>query len=115
MQKLHGSVAKLVNDTLPVRHLPFWKTAGNRDYFDGCLRDVLQTIRAYRYTLLQAVRAGIVRDQRLYPHTRVAVDLDRTINRAVQVDAYMGDVPYARYERHGRFSDHATRHHQPRR
>src|ERR1700722_4323803 len=25
MRKLHGSVAKLVNDALPQRHLPFWR------------------------------------------------------------------------------------------
>jgi REP element-mobilizing transposase RayT len=49
MQKLHGSVAKLTNDLLPERRLPFWRGAGNRDYFDGCIRDVLQARRAYRY------------------------------------------------------------------
>src|SRR5690349_8012946 len=41
MQRIHGSVAKLVNDTLPRRHVPFWRRAGNQDYFDGCIRDVL--------------------------------------------------------------------------
>ncbi|HSV12798.1 MAG TPA: hypothetical protein VLI90_00960 [Tepidisphaeraceae bacterium] len=46
MQRIHGSVAKLVNDLLPQRHLPFWRTAGNQDYFDGCIRDVLQAERA---------------------------------------------------------------------
>ena len=46
MQHLHGSVAKLVNDILPERHLPFWRHRGNQDYFDGCLRDVLQAVRA---------------------------------------------------------------------
>jgi hypothetical protein len=46
MQKLHGSVAKLVNDTLPVRHVPFFRSAGNKDYFDGCLRDEKQITRA---------------------------------------------------------------------
>src|SRR5437762_5965591 len=35
MQRIHGSVAKLVNDLLPERHLPFWREAGRRDYFDG--------------------------------------------------------------------------------
>jgi hypothetical protein len=57
MQRLHGSVAKLVNDLLPERRVPFWREAGRQDYFDGCIRDVLQFRRAYRYILLQSVRA----------------------------------------------------------
>ena len=76
MQKIHGSVAKLVNDVLPARIVPFWRTAGNKDYFDGCIRDEQQASRAYRYTLNQAVRAGIVRDWRDYPHTRMIVSLN---------------------------------------
>jgi hypothetical protein len=100
MQRFHGSVAKLVNDTLEVRLTPFWRHRGNQDYFDGCIRDVLQAWRAYRYTLLQAVRARIVTDPRLYPHTRVNVERDRAIARAVELRAFLEDVPYARYDRH---------------
>jgi hypothetical protein len=99
VQRIHGSVAKLVNDLLPTRHLPFWRRAGNQDYFDGCIRDVLQARRAYRYTLVQAVRARLVRDWRDYPHTRVTVDVDRVIARAVELNAFLESVPYARYER----------------
>jgi hypothetical protein len=110
MQKLHGSVAKLVNDHLPERLLPFWRSPGNRDYFDGCIRDVLQARRAYRYTLLQSVRHGMVSDYRDYPDTIVNVEMDRAIKRASELHAYMEGVPYARYEqhraRHGRLSDH---------
>src|SRR4051812_3562258 len=73
MQHVHGSVAKLVNGLLPERLVPFWRTAGNQDYFDGCIRDVLQATRAYRYTLLQSVRHGIVGDYRAYPHTRARI------------------------------------------
>ncbi len=102
MQKLHGSVAKLTNDLLPERRVPFWRGAGNRDYFDGCIRDVLQARRAYRYTLLQAVRAGIVDDYRDYPHTIVNVEMERAIKRAAELNAYMEGVPYARYEKHRR-------------
>ena len=99
MQKFHGSVAKLVNDTLPERHLPFWRTSGNQDYFDGCIRDVLQAQRAYRYTLLQAVRATLVKDWRDYPHTHVNIEMERAIPRAVELRAFMEGVPYARYDR----------------
>src|SRR5438105_12700767 len=70
MQRLHGSVAKLVNDILPDRRIPFWREAGRQDYFDGCIRDDVQCRRAYRYTQRQAVQHGIVSDYRLYPHTR---------------------------------------------
>jgi hypothetical protein len=114
MQKLHGSVAKLTNDLLPERRVPFWRGKRNRDYFDGCIRDVLQARRAYQYTLLQSVRHGIVKDYRLYPDTIVNVEMERAIKRAAELKAYMEGVPYARYDRHqtrhpkrhGRLSDH---------
>jgi hypothetical protein len=99
MRKLHGSIAWLVMKQIDVHHVPFWRSKGNRDYFDGCIRDVLQAERAYRYTLLQAVRAGIVRDWRDYPHTIVNIEKWRAIDRAVDLNAFMEDVPYARYER----------------
>src|SRR3954463_16570184 len=85
MRKLHGSVAWMVMKEIDVRHVPFWREEGKRDYFDGCIRDVLQARRAYRYTLMQAVRAGIVRDWREYPHTRVNVEVERAIGRAVEL------------------------------
>jgi hypothetical protein len=44
IQRIHGSVAKLVNDLLPERVAsPFWCDAGRQGYFDGCLRDETQT------------------------------------------------------------------------
>lgn len=72
MRKIYGSVAKLVNDTLEVRRVPFWKDAESHDYFDVCLRDEKQCRLAYTYTLKQAERAGIVRDWREYAHTHVS-------------------------------------------
>jgi hypothetical protein len=99
MRKLHGSVAKLVNDTLPQRRLPFWKDSGGRDHFDGCLRDELQCRRAYRYTLTQCRRHGICADWRDYPHTRVSIDLDRGVKRALQLNAFMEGVRYPRYDK----------------
>ena len=62
MQKLHGSVAKLVNDILDDRRTPFWGNAKHSDYMDGCIRDEKQCRRAYQYTLTQSVRHGIVKD-----------------------------------------------------
>jgi hypothetical protein len=99
MRKLHGSVAWLVMKELGIRHVPFWREKGNKDYFDGCLRDVLQAYRATRYTKLQAVPARIVTDWRDYPDTFVDLDIDRAIRRAVELNAFLEDVPYARYER----------------
>ena len=98
MRKLHGSVAWLVMKEIDVKHVPFWRSAGNRDYFDGCLRDVLQAFRAYNYTRDQAVKARLVRDYRDYPHTRIYLDRDRAIRRAVELKAFLEDVPYKRYE-----------------
>jgi hypothetical protein len=99
MRKFHGSVAKLVNDLLPNRHVPFWRGTGHRDYFDGCIRDEKQCRRAYRYTLLQSVRARLVRDYRDYPHTRVRIDLDVGLRRAIELKTFLAHVPYKRYER----------------
>jgi hypothetical protein len=98
MQRLHGSVAKLVNDLLPERRLPFWRGAGRHDYFDGCIRDELQCRRAYRYTLLQSVRHRITRDWGEYPHTRVYIDLEKGVRRALELNAFMEGVRYKRYE-----------------
>jgi hypothetical protein len=97
MRKLHGSVAKMVNDLLPERKQPFWREAGGRDYFDGCLRDELQCRRAYRYTLGQSRRHGICADWRDYPHTRVNIELERGLRRALELKAFLYDVPYPRY------------------
>lgn len=98
MQKLHGSVAKLVNDLLPVRHVPFWRTKGNKDYFDGCLRDETQLRRTYRYVQNQAHRARLVTDWRRYPHTRAFIDLDEALRRAEQLRPFLPNVPYQRYD-----------------
>lgn len=100
MRKLHGSIAWMVMKEIDVRHVPFWRERGHRNYFDGCIRDVLQARRAYRYTLLQAVRARIVSDYRDYPHTRVAIEVERAIVRAVKLNAFLEEVPYARHERY---------------
>ena len=99
MRKLHGSVAWMTMKATGIRHVPFWRHKGNKDYFDGCIRDVLQAERAYRYTLLQAVRAKLVKDWRNYPDTHVNVEMWRAIRRAVELKAFMEGVPYARYER----------------
>jgi hypothetical protein len=98
MQRIHGSVAKLVNDLLPERRLPFWRGSGRRDYFDGCIRDETQCRRAYRYTLRQSIRAGLCRDWRDYPHTHVAINVDVGVKRALQINAFMEGVSYKRYD-----------------
>jgi hypothetical protein len=99
MRKFHGSVAKLVNDVLPERHLPFWRSSGNQDYFDGCIRDENQCRRAYRYTLLQSVRAGLCTDYRDYPNTRMRIKLEVGLRRAIELKTFLPDVPYKRYDR----------------
>jgi hypothetical protein len=82
MRRIHGSVAKLVNDLLPERRVPFWYDSGKQAYFDGCLRNALRGRRTYRYTLLQAVRHGIVTDWREYPYTLVNVESERCSARS---------------------------------
>lgn len=97
MQRLHGSVAKLVNDVLPTRRKPFWREAGHRDYFDGCIRNEKQCRLAYKYTLRQAMRHGIVVDYRNYPHTHLAIELERGLKRALELGAFLEHVAYKRY------------------
>ena len=99
MQRLHGSVAKLVNDLLPERRVPFWRNRRHNDYFDGCIRDELQARRASRCTLTQATRHGIVRDYRDYPRTRVNIHVERGLARALELHAFLHDLPYPRYDR----------------
>ena len=98
MRKLHGSVAKLVNDLLPERRVPFWRDEGDKDYFDGCIRDQTQCRRAYRYTYAQARRHGLCTDPANYPHTRINVKIDAAVKRALELGAFLESVPYKRYE-----------------
>lgn len=99
MRRIHGSVAKLVNDLLPERRVPFWREAGHQDYFDGCIRNEKQCRLAFRYTVTQAMRHGIVKDWRDYPHTRAPIDVDRGVKRALELRAFLDGVPYKRYQR----------------
>ena len=98
MQRLHGSVAKLVNDLLPERRTEFWRTRTGHEYFDGCIRDEQQARRAYRYTLLQSVRAGLVARWEMYPNTRVNCELDAAVRRSHELGAFLEGVPYKRYD-----------------
>lgn len=98
IQRLEGSVAKLVNDQLPERIEHFLTDAGQQNYFDGCIRDELQARRAFRYTLLQCRRHKICEDWKAYGHTRMNVTLDRALPRAEKIGAYLSDVPYKRYQ-----------------
>lgn len=101
MQRLHGSVAKLVNDTLEAhgqpRLKPFWRHSTRHDYFDGAIRDEKQARLAYRYTLKQGERHGLVGRGQLYPHTRVGVALDPAIRRSHVLKAFLVGVAYKRY------------------
>jgi len=98
MRKFHGSVAWLVCKSLGITHKPFWRDDQHRDDFDGCLRDETQLTRSYRYVLTQAERAGVVRPNQTYPNTRAYVNLDEAIRRAIERDALLQGVPYARYD-----------------
>ena len=106
MQRLHGSVAKLVNDVLreaerasacPEGVKSFWRDGRDRDFFDGCIRDTRQCRLAYRYILTQCRRHGICHDPADYPHTRPILPLEPALRRAVELGAFMKDVPYPRY------------------
>jgi REP element-mobilizing transposase RayT len=101
MQRIHGSVAKLVNDLLDERIKPFWYDRGQQGYFDGCIRDEKQCRLAYGYVLRQSVRHRICRDWRGYPHTRMNFELERAVKRALEVEAFLTGVRYKRYDAWG--------------
>jgi hypothetical protein len=97
IQRIHGSVAKLVNDLLPARIPSFWCDAGRQGYFDGCLRDERQGRLTFRYVHTQCRRHLICENPQDYPHTRINIEIDRAIKRALQLNAFMEGVPYKRY------------------
>lgn len=128
MQRIHGSVAKLVNDQLRATDVRapwlaehasacrpasdstnpspraqarcaggFWRDHRGREYFDGCLRSIKQGRLTYRYVWTQCRRHGICENPADYPHTHINVECERAIQRAVELDAFLVGVPYARY------------------
>jgi len=99
MPRLHGSTAKLINDLLPERRADFWRDQKGGEFFDGCIRDVKQARLSYRYTLTQCRRHGVCGDPKDYPHTRVYIESERAIKRALELNAFMPEVPYKRYQK----------------
>jgi hypothetical protein len=101
MQRVHGSVAKLVNDVLESqclpRHADFWCDQRGQQYFDGCIRDERQFRRAWRYVERQAERQGICRGCSTYPHTRAIMSFEGALKSARERDGFMAGVPYMRY------------------
>ncbi|MBI1367465.1 MAG: hypothetical protein GC162_02300 [Planctomycetes bacterium] len=113
MRKIHGSVAKLVNDQLESEYKtgglksprlvngrlsPFWHDSKSKTYFDGCLRDDKQGRAAYRYVLIQPVRHGVCEQWEDYPHTRIRVDIEQAMRFARARGAFLEGVKYRRYE-----------------
>ena len=56
----------------------------------------------FTYTLMQSVRAGICRNYRDYPNTRIEMALEDVLNFAKDHRAYMEGVEYKRYKRNRR-------------
>jgi hypothetical protein len=100
MQRLHGSVAKLVNDLLPQRIPRFWCDTKGKEYLDGCLRDERQGRLTHRYVLTQCRRHGICEHPQNYPHTRVHLDVEKCIQQATEANSFLEGVPYPRYFKH---------------
>lgn len=102
IQRIHGSVAKLVNDVLESqglqRRTDFWRDRKGQEWFDGCLRDENQLRRSFEYVRTQSERHGICANWRDYPWTRITLELDDALDRARRLDAYLPDVPYKRYD-----------------
>lgn len=98
MRRLHGSVAKLVNDVLPERIERFWFRKGDTGYFDGCLRDEKQLRRTFRYVTTQSNRHRLGVDPDEYEHTRVWMNVDQAVELAHWRRAFLEQIPYKRYD-----------------
>jgi len=102
MQRIHGSVAKLVNDVLESQGQPrrqcFWRDQRGHEYFDGCLRDETQFKRTWRYIEIQSERHGVCSDWRTYPHTRATITCEQPLTLAHRRNGFMPDIPYKRYQ-----------------
>jgi hypothetical protein len=95
----YGLVASATSLIYSPAWRPFWREAGHRDFFDGCIRDERQCRRAYKYTLTQSDRHGIAKDDRHYPHTHVSIDLKRGLKRALELQAFLEKESYKRYQK----------------
>ena len=58
MQKIHGSVAKLVNDLLPERRVPFWRDLADKNYTLLKANPRHPSLRLKKIDDLWAVRVG---------------------------------------------------------
>ena len=99
MQRLHGSVSKLVNDLLPERRREFFRDKKGKEYFDGCIRDETQFRRAYRYTWMQSRRHGVLWDYTKYVHEHVGMELEDAVRFCLERKGFLEGVPYKRYQR----------------
>ena len=97
MRNIHGSVAKLVNDTLTIRLVPFWGETKRKSYFDGCIRNEKQARLAYAYTLTQSQRHKVCNHWEDYNHTHINISLEKMLRHAKQMNAFLKGIPYKRY------------------
>jgi hypothetical protein len=98
MQRVHGSVAKMVNDLLVERRAEFFRDPKGKEFFDGCIRDETQFRRAYRYTLMQSRRHGVCWDYSRYAHTKVGMELEEAVRFSLERKAFLEGVPYKRQQ-----------------
>ena len=94
MRGLHGSVARYVNQVTPPEKQvkPLFREATGKQYFDGAIRSPKQFDRTFRYIERQGVRHGLCERGEIYRHTRVYVDKERAIKRALQINAFLTGV-----------------------
>lgn len=95
-----ASAGGLFDQVRAVGLRPFFRDERGKEFFDGCLHDTRQGRLKYRYVLTQCRRHGICDRPEDYPHTRVVVECERAICRAVELGAFMEGVPYPRYRNH---------------
>ncbi len=53
---------------------------------------------AYRYILTQSVRHGLCANWSQYRYTHINIELERALRRALELGAFMENVPYRRYQ-----------------
>jgi hypothetical protein len=68
-------------------------------YVDNSVYFITSKVRDGYHAFESVDAKRIVRDWREYPDTRANVEKDRAIRRAVELEAFLETVPYARYEK----------------
>ena len=91
---LHSSVARYINQVTPEAEQvkPLFRMQTGKQYFDGAIRSSKQFIRTFRYIERQGIWHKLCQPGEAYAHTRISVERDRAMKRALRIGAFLYGV-----------------------